>query len=62
MALLDWFPEIHLRLSMHYCPNGAPFRWLRMGTGRMGTEAALTTILYVYETPDNNRTRTIVYC
>ena len=26
MALLDWFPEIHLRLSMHYCPNGAfPF-------------------------------------
>ena len=23
MALLDWFPEIHLRLSMHYCPNGA---------------------------------------
>ena len=22
MALLDWFPEIHLRLSMHYCPNG----------------------------------------
>ena len=23
MALLGWFPEIHLRLSMHYCPNGA---------------------------------------
>ena len=23
MALLDWFPEIHLLLSMHYCPNGA---------------------------------------
>ena len=23
MALLDWFPEIHLRLSIHYCPNGA---------------------------------------
>ena len=23
MALLDWFQEIHLRLSMHYCPNGA---------------------------------------
>ena len=23
MTLLDWFPEIHLRLSMHYCPNGA---------------------------------------
>ena len=23
MALLDWFPEIHLRLSMHYCPTGA---------------------------------------
>ena len=23
MALLDWFPEIHLCLSMHYCPNGA---------------------------------------
>ena len=23
MALLDWFPEIHLSLSMHYCPNGA---------------------------------------
>ena len=20
IALLDWFPEIHLRLSMHYCP------------------------------------------
>ena len=20
MALLDWFQEIHLRLSMHYCP------------------------------------------
>ena len=62
MAFLDWFPEIHLRPSMRYCPNGAPFRWLRMGTGRMGTQAALTTILYVYDTPDNNRTRTIVYC
>ncbi len=23
MALLDCFPEIHLRLSMHYCPSGA---------------------------------------
>ena len=23
MALLDCFPEIHLHLSMHYCPNGA---------------------------------------
>ena len=23
MALLYCFPEIHLRLSMHYCPNGA---------------------------------------
>ena len=22
-TLLDWFPEIHLRLSMHYYPNGA---------------------------------------
>ena len=21
MALLDWFPEIHLRQSMHYCPS-----------------------------------------
>ena len=29
---------------------------------RMGAQAALTTILYVYDTPDNNRTRTIVYC
>ena len=31
-------------------------------TGRTGTLAALTTILYVYDTPDNNRIRTIVYC
>ena len=23
MALLYCFPEIHLRQSMHYCPNGA---------------------------------------
>ncbi len=23
MALLDWFLEIYLRLSIHYCPNGA---------------------------------------
>ena len=23
MALLDLFPEIHLRLSIHYCPSGA---------------------------------------
>ena len=23
MALLDLFQEIHLCLSMHYCPNGA---------------------------------------
>ena len=46
---------------MHYCPNGAPVRWLRMGTGLMGTQAALTTILYVYDTPDNNRTRTLTH-
>ena len=31
MALLDWFLEIYLRLSIHYCPNGAPVRWLRIG-------------------------------
>ena len=23
MAVLDWFTEIYLRLSTHYCPNGA---------------------------------------
>ena len=23
MALLDWFPEIHLCLSIHYCLSGA---------------------------------------
>ena len=34
----------------------------RAASGRMGTQAAMTTILYVYDTPDNNRTRTIVYC
>ena len=23
MALLDWFPDIHLCLSMPFCPSGA---------------------------------------
>ena len=43
-------------------PTGRTCPQPRAGTGRMGTQAALTTILYVYDTPDNNRTRTIVYC
>ena len=29
---------------------------------RTGTQSALKTTSYVYDTPDNNRTRTIVYC
>ena len=62
MALLDWFPEIHLCLSMHYYPLVRSRPQAQGGTGRMGTQAALTTILYVYDTPDNNRTRTFVYC
>ena len=32
------------------------------GRTRTGTQSALKTTSYVYDTPDNNRTRTIVYC
>ena len=56
------FPPLPRRAPSREAADGYTCPQARTGTGRMGTQAALTTILYVYDTPDNNRTRTIVYC
>ena len=55
-------PTAARRAPSHEAADGYTCPQARAGSGRMGTLAALTTILYVYDTPDNNRTRTIVYC
>ena len=67
-VLVMWLstPPVHAGVAAA-CPCGRTLRsWsdvLPCGdAARMGTQAALTTILYVSDTPDNNRTRTIVYC
>ena len=49
MALLDWFPEIHLRLSMHYCPmvRSRPRRLFTVNFSTLLTGKSIRNCLYL---------------
>ena len=59
MALLDWFPEIHLSLSTPPVRAGVA-EACPCDRTRTGTQSALKTTSYVSDTPDNC-TRTLTH-